>query len=231
MSSGAVKLVVLGSGGVGKSCLTVSFIKNKFDESYNPTIEDAYQMQREIEGNFYTLEILDTAGQDEYDALRDLYMQSGDTFILVYSITDKGSFEEIIEMHNNLLKAKGDEEEVPCVLVGAKCDLEQERVVSKEDGIALAEEFGSCIFFETSAKKRINVEEAFDASIKLFNQSLLDAEEYAKQKAEEEKQKEELAAMKKKRKGSGFLGGVFQSSNSEHTKDDVDEEIGAVVPK
>ena len=190
-------------------------------------------MQREIDGNFYTLEILDTAGQDEFASLRDLYMQSGDVFLLVYSITDKGSFEEIKEMHENLLKAKGDVDEVPCVLVGAKCDLESEREITKEQGKETADEFGSCIFLETSAKKRINVEESFDTCVKLFIQSLLEEEELKKIKLEEEKQRIELEEIKKqkKRKGSGFLGGVFQSSNSQQTKDDVDEEIGAVKQK
>jgi GTPase KRas len=179
-------------------------------------------MQREIDGNFYTLEILDTAGQDEYASLRDMYMRSGDTFILVYSITDRGSFEEIKEMHEKLLIAKEDADEVPCILVGAKCDLEKEREVSIQMGKTLAQEFGCCLFLETSAKKRINVEECFDSSVKL----LLQVQNEKKKETDEENVKKEIEVAKKNTKKP--KSGLFSSSHSLTTKEDVDDEIQAI---
>lgn len=87
------KLVVLGSGGVGKSALTVQFVQNIFVDKYDPTIEDSYRKQLEIEGEQCMLEILDTAGTEQFTAMRDLYMKNGQGFILVYSITAMATFQ------------------------------------------------------------------------------------------------------------------------------------------
>merc|ERR1711916_68155 len=77
------KLVVLGSGGVGKSALTVQFVQNIFVDKYDPTIEDSYRKQTEIDGQQCLLEILDTAGTEQFTAMRDLYMKDGQGFGLV----------------------------------------------------------------------------------------------------------------------------------------------------
>lgn len=84
-------------------------------------------------------------------------MKNGQGFILVYSITSQASFNDLIELRDQILRVK-DTPNVPMVLVGNKCDLEDERVVSKERGQALAREF-NCTFMETSAKNRVNVDE------------------------------------------------------------------------
>ena len=67
------KIVVLGSGGVGKSALTVQFVQGIFVEKYDPTIEDSYRKQVVIDGETYFLDIIETAGQDEYSTLKDQY--------------------------------------------------------------------------------------------------------------------------------------------------------------
>jgi GTPase KRas len=121
--------------------------------------EDSYRKQVTIDEETCFLDILDTAGQEEYSALRDQYMRSGQGFLLVYSITEKKSFEEIQTFRDQILRVK-DEESVPIVLVGNKSDLESDRQVPLISGKNVARSFGSP-FFEASAKKRVNVEEAF----------------------------------------------------------------------
>jgi len=71
------RLVILGDGAVGKTTITIQFIQNHFVDIYDPTIEDCYIKQVLIDGRIYLLDILDTAGQEEYSAMRDQYMNTG----------------------------------------------------------------------------------------------------------------------------------------------------------
>jgi GTPase KRas protein len=105
------------------------------------------------------LDILDTAGQEEYSAMRDQYMRTGQGFILTYAITSRSSFDEVSTFRDQILRVK-DADKVPMCIVGNKCDLETERQVTTQEGQDLARNWG-VPFFETSAKTRINVEEAF----------------------------------------------------------------------
>ncbi|CAF96484.1 unnamed protein product, partial [Tetraodon nigroviridis] len=150
------KLVVLGSGGVGKSALTVQFVQGIFVEKYDPTIEDSYRKQVEVDGQQCMLEILDTAGTEQFTAMRDLYMKNGQGFALVYSITAQSTFNDLQDLREQILRVK-DTEDVPMILVGNKCDLEDERVVGKEQGQNLARQWNHCAFLESSAKSKINV--------------------------------------------------------------------------
>jgi len=156
-----MKIVVLGIGGVGKSALTFRFIQNKFMESYNPTIEDSYRKNFKLDGRNIVLDILDTAGQEEYMELREVYMRGGEGFLVVYSIVDQKSFNEVTEFRSRILRVK-DTSTVPMVIVGNKCDLEAKRQVSKESGETLAKSL-SVPFFETSAANGQNCDEIFNA--------------------------------------------------------------------
>ena len=153
------KLVIVGGGGVGKSALTIQLIQNHFIDEYDPTIEDSYRKQVTIDDETCLLDILDTAGQEEYSAMRDQYMRSGQGFLCVYSITNRGSFEEINSFREQILRVK-DADRVPMVVVGNKADLDAERQVSQAEGQELAASFG-CPFMETSAKARLRCEDAF----------------------------------------------------------------------
>lgn len=161
------KIVILGSGGVGKSALTVQFVQGIFVEKYDPTIEDSYRKQVEVDGQQCMLEILDTAGTEQFTAMRDLYMKNGQGFILVYSITAQSTFNDLQDLREQILRVK-DTDDVPMVLVGNKCDLEDERVVGKELGKQLAQQF-NCSFMETSAKAKINVNDIFNDLVQQIN--------------------------------------------------------------
>ncbi len=153
------KIVVVGGGGVCKSALTIQFIQNHFIQEYDPTIEDSYRKQCCIDGETCLMDILDTAGQEEYSAMRDQYMRTGQGFLLIYSITSRSSFDETKTFYDQILRVK-DKDYVPLVLCGNKCDLQDERQVPKVEGEDLARDFKSP-FFETSAKLRLNVDEIF----------------------------------------------------------------------
>ncbi|KAF2258799.1 ras-domain-containing protein [Lojkania enalia] len=176
------KLVVLGDGGVGKTALTIQLCLNHFVETYDPTIEDSYRKQVQIDGQSCMLEVLDTAGQEEYIALRDQWIRDGEGFVLVYSISSRSSFARIQKFHHQIQRVKetslsssptypgsplsasslgsGSFGPVPVMLVGNKCDRVTEREVSTQEGSALAKELG-CEFVEASAKNCVNVEKAF----------------------------------------------------------------------
>ncbi len=127
--------------------------------STDPTIEDSYRKQVIIDQETCLLDILDTAGQEEYSAMRDQYMRTGEGFLCVYAITSRSSFEEITAFREQILRVK-DADAVPIMICGNKCDLESERQVSAAEGEELAKSF-TVPFLETSAKTRVNVEEAF----------------------------------------------------------------------
>ena len=97
-------------------------------------------------------------------AVREQYMRNGEGFLLVYSITSRMSFDEISTFYQQICRVK-DRDYFPMVLVGNKCDLESDRQVSSQEGKDLAKQFG-CQFIETSAKQKINVEEAFFEVVK-----------------------------------------------------------------
>nr|CAX71115.1 RAP1B, member of RAS oncogene family [Schistosoma japonicum] len=166
------KIVVLGSGGVGKSALTVQFIQGIFTEKYDPTIEDSYRKQVEIDSQQCMLEILDTAGTEQFTAMRDFYMKNGQGFLLVYSITSQTTFTDLEDLREQILRVK-DVDEFPLTLVGNKCDLEDERSVGKEQGQNLAKKW-NCQFMETSAKSRINVQELFHNLVRQINEKTPD---------------------------------------------------------
>ena len=155
-----VKLVILGRSLVGKSALTYRFINDQFPKEHDTTIEDQYKIKYEVDGFNCILEILDTAGQDDYQSMIETWINFGSGFLLVYSIDDIESFNEVKKKYDKLALIKG-KEIFSSILVGNKCDLGEDvrKVPTKE-----AEEFANSKgipFLETSALNKINVKEAF----------------------------------------------------------------------
>ncbi|XP_023027691.1 GTP-binding protein Rit1 [Leptinotarsa decemlineata] len=158
------KIVVLGDGGVGKSAVTLQFVSHSFLDYHDPTIEDSYQQQAVIDGEPALLDILDTAGQIEFTAMRDQYMRCGEGFLICYSVTDRHSFQEALEYKKLIQKVRATED-TPLVLVGNKFDLHLQRKVTTEEGKSLARQFG-CPFYETSACLRTYVDDAFHTLVR-----------------------------------------------------------------
>ncbi|KAI8623125.1 ras-domain-containing protein [Xylariaceae sp. FL1651] len=152
-------VVVLGAGGVGKSCLTAQFVHNEWIESYDPTIEDSYRTQMTVDQRQVVLEILDTAGTDQFVAMRDLYMKTGQGFLLVFSITSASSLNEIAGLRDEIIRIK-DDENIPIVICGNKADLEEHRSVPRTRGFAVSQRWGAP-YYETSARTKTNVDEVF----------------------------------------------------------------------
>merc|ERR1711974_112790 len=162
----SIKIVVLGDGGVGKTALTIQLCSNHFVEEYDPTIEDSYRKQIVIDTKAYLLEILDTAGQDDFTPLRDQWVRDGEGFVLIYSVTQRSSFP--IGTFRDLIRRVKDCDDTPIILVGNKIDLESSREVSTNEGKQLALSW-SCLFIETSAKTRVNVTETYVELVKAIS--------------------------------------------------------------
>jgi len=159
------KLVVFGSGGVGKSSIVLRFVTDTFSTEYLPTIEDCYRKTCLVDQKTAFLDILDTAGQEEYSALRDQWVREGRAFLLVYSVVSRETFNEIPHFRERILLVNEDAV-VPMVLVGNKCDLEDQRQVSIEEGRKLAQDYGNIPFIECSARKSLNCEDVFSEAVR-----------------------------------------------------------------
>lgn len=130
------KIIMVGSGGVGKSAITLQYMYGDFIEEYDPTKADSYRKKTVVDSQDCFVDILDTAGQEEYAAIRDNYYRSGEGFLCVFSLLEPESFENSQEFRDQICRVL-DDETVPFVLVGNKCDLPG-RKVSKSQAEARA---------------------------------------------------------------------------------------------
>ncbi|XP_052333351.1 GTP-binding protein Rheb-like [Oncorhynchus keta] len=151
---------------VGKSSLTIQFVEGKFVDSYDPTIENTFTKMITINGQEYHLQLVDTAGQDEYSIFPQTYSIDINGYILVYSVTSNKSFEVVQVIHEKLLDMESSV--IPIMLVGNKNDLHMERVMSCEEGKSLAESWNTA-FMESSAKEN-------QTAVEVFKRMILEAE-------------------------------------------------------
>jgi len=162
------KLVLIGSGGSGKSALVQRFIQGTFVEKYDPTIWDTTLAHTQIDSKAYTIEIVDTAGQEEFASLRRELMQDGDGFIIVFSIDMMDTYEMAVSKFypmicNSLRYAE--RAEAPVIFVGNKCDLVEDRQVDSGTPRDMVKE-KACDYIETSAKTGENVDKAFSTIVR-----------------------------------------------------------------
>jgi small GTP-binding protein len=155
--NGQYRIVVMGAAGVGKTSIISQFLYKTFDTQYRATVEDLHQGQYEINGLPVNLNILDTSGTYEFPAMRQLSISTGDAFILVYSVQDESSFEEVIKLRNQILDQKTDRF-IPIVIVGNKSNCTKEKQISRHLMVNIDWENG---FIEASAKNNINIEDIF----------------------------------------------------------------------
>ncbi|WVQ62752.1 uncharacterized protein L199_000900 [Kwoniella botswanensis] len=150
---------VMGSGGVGKSAITVRFINGSYLEWYDPT----NRKQFSVDSQPCLLEILDTAGIDQYLTLNDMFIRESEGFVLVFSLCQRDTFEEIIRTYEAIRRIKLPEgnQIVPLVIVGNKSDLIDEREVDATEAEKLAMEW-KCSYYETSARTSTNISPVFE---------------------------------------------------------------------
>jgi len=153
------KVIMVGSGGVGKSALTLQYMYGDFVEEYDPTKADSYRKKVSLDGQECQIDILDTAGQEEYAAIRDNYYRSGEGFLCVFSICEHESFVHTQDFRDQISRVL-DDDSIPFILVGNKADLANIRKVSESEAKNRAREW-NCDYYETSAKTRMNVDEVY----------------------------------------------------------------------
>ena len=174
-----IKLLLIGDSGVGKSCCLLRFSEDSFTQSFITTIGIDFKIRTiELDGKRVKLQIWDTAGQERFRTITTAYYRGAMGILLVYDVTDERSFnsKEISfqDTHFSGLWLSGSSdirtwfsnveqhasEGVHKMLIGNKCDWEEKRAVSTEQGQQLADELG-IPFLEVSAKNNINVDKAF----------------------------------------------------------------------
>ena len=154
------KVLLIGNSSVGKSSLLLRFVDNAWSDLFVPTIGVDFKIKTmTIDSKNVKLQIWDTAGQERFKNITASYYRGAHGILVVYDITDMESFKNInnwlIEIEKNANK------NVYKILIGNKCDLEEKRTVSTQQGKELAETYGMQ-FIETSAKSNTNVSEAFE---------------------------------------------------------------------
>ena len=154
-----VKIITLGDSHVGKSSLIFKFIEDKFSSSYMSTVGFDLKFKTiKINNEEIKVMIFDTAGQERFRSLASNYIKKANGILLVYDISDKNTFLNIENWMTNIKEESSDK--IPIILIGNKCDLDEQRKIQKEEGEQFANN-NNLKFFETSCKDGDNVENCF----------------------------------------------------------------------
>ena len=163
-----VKMLLLGSGGVGKSALYHRFYYDNFIDEYDPTIEDTcYRRPHQVDEEPVIIDILDPPGQSEYAVLVEMWIRECNLFVIVYSINNRITFEEIEILIKKVNTIK-DGASWFGVIAGNKCDLESHREISTEEVEKFVKKYPNLKFHETSAKTKINHELVFFECVRWY---------------------------------------------------------------
>ncbi|XP_052778485.1 GTP-binding protein Di-Ras2-like [Mya arenaria] len=155
------RVLFLGAGGVGKSSILKRFLFNTSSDTYLET-EDLYAREFTIQGVEVIVDFLDTAGKLVFPVMRRLSITTAHAFILVYSVTSSETFEEVKRLWDEIKEARSNYEDLPCVVVGNKVDLEDNRQVEKFDALNWVYNDDNCgAFVEISAKNDECIVEVF----------------------------------------------------------------------
>lgn len=168
------KVLIIGDSSVGKSNILLRFSDNIFHDTFLPTIGVDFKIRNvTFQAKNIKLNIWDTAGQERFKTITSAYYKGSHGVILVYDVTDRESFNNIANWINETRKHAGTN--IVKVLVGNKCDLTEARKVTTKEGQEYAER-EKMLFFETSAKAKINIEETFMGLTKLMYEQLPESE-------------------------------------------------------
>ncbi|KRW98601.1 P-loop containing nucleoside triphosphate hydrolase [Pseudocohnilembus persalinus] len=153
------KLLLIGNSGVGKSCMLMRYSENSFTNNFYNTIGVDFKIKSlQIEDRNIKLQIWDTAGQDRFRTITNSYYRGAHGILIVYDITDKESFENVRTWCSEIEKHA--QENVNKMLVGNKCDQQEKRQVTYDQGMELAKQF-KMPYMETSAKNAHNIDLCF----------------------------------------------------------------------
>ena len=170
------KIIVIGDSGVGKSCLTTQAVRNNFEEFYTATVGFEFlTFNMRINNNVLKLQIWDTCGQEVYKSLISNFYRNSSLALILYAINNRDTFLHAETWLNDLKNQANPN--VKVFLVGNKSDLENERVVSKEEGEKFKEEKKLDRFIETSAKTGENARSALLEAAKLLYKDYLKAKQ------------------------------------------------------
>ena len=154
------KVIIIGDTGVGKSNILSRYVKDEFSSNSKSTVGVELGIKfLKIKNTNTKIQIWDTAGQERYKAITSSYFKGSNGCFIVYDITSESSFNNIENWYAEIQKETS--KDIPILLVGNKCDLEDERKVPIEKGKEKAKNL-NCVFFETSALKKINIEKIFE---------------------------------------------------------------------
>ncbi|XP_061191168.1 ras-related protein Rap-1b-like [Saccostrea echinata] len=163
------RLTIMGSAGVGKSCIISQFLYDRFISEYKETVEEFHRGEYTVDGRELILDILDTAGAHSFPAMRRLAISTSDAFVLVYSIDDESSFQGVKYLRDIILsERKG--EHVPIVVVGNKADIsDDKRAIMKETAESIVCFDWGNGYVEASAKDSVNVVGIFKEILRQAN--------------------------------------------------------------
>mmetsp|Transcript_9567 Transcript_9567/g.16782 ORF Transcript_9567/g.16782 Transcript_9567/m.16782 type:complete len:217 (-) Transcript_9567:55-705(-) len=168
-----IKLLMIGDSGVGKTCLLLRYANDSFSPTFITTIGIDFKIKTiTLDEKVIKLQIWDTAGQERFRTITTSYFRGAQGILLVYDVTDRGSFENIQNWVGQIKNHA--ENNISKVLIGNKSDVDpSERAVTYEEGENLAKQYGIDHFYEASAKKDINVKKAFEAVAKHVKDRLM----------------------------------------------------------
>jgi len=202
------KIIVIGDSGVGKSCLTTKAVKNNFEDYYQATVGFEFlTFNMKINEFVIKMQIWDTCGQEIYKSLISNFYRNSSLAVILYSIDNRESFEHA-ENWLNELKSQANPD-VRIFLVGNKSDLEEQRKVTKEEGLKFKTDQGLDIFMETSAKTGYNARNVLIESAKILYADYLkyvEANPQGENKPGKQKKGEELKDKDKKNETGGKKG-------------------------
>ncbi|KAJ4829838.1 Ras- protein RABC2a [Turnera subulata] len=159
------KVLLIGDSGVGKSSILLSFISDSVHHDLSPTIGVDFKVKMlNVGGKRLKLTIWDTAGQERFGILTSSYYRDAHGIILVYDVTRRETFANLSDTWAKEVELYSTNRDCVKILVGNKVDRESERAVSREEGLALAQEH-KCLFLECSARNRENVQQCFKSLI------------------------------------------------------------------
>ena len=157
------KIIIIGDTCVGKSNILSRYLKDEFREDSKSTVGvELGSKFLKVKGVGTKLQIWDTAGQERYRSITSSYFKGSHGCFIVYDITNETSFEDVNKWYEQAQKESS--KEVSIILVGNKCDLENERKVSKEKGEEKARAL-NCPFFETSALSKLKIDDIFNEMV------------------------------------------------------------------